>query len=48
LDRENIRVVHNGEIVLETVYQPNARQPRAYLLAHGTIRQENGVTIVEL
>jgi hypothetical protein len=32
----------------ETVYRPEATQPRAYLLAHGNVREENGVTIVEV
>jgi hypothetical protein len=45
---EQIKVVHNGQVILETVYKPEATQPRAYLLAHGTVREENGVTIVEV
>jgi hypothetical protein len=45
---EHIKVVHNGEVVLETVYKPEATQPRAYMLAKGNVRYENGVTIVEV
>ena len=45
---ENIRVVHNGKVVLETVYKPEATQPRAYMLAVGNVRQEGDVTVVEV
>lgn len=45
---EKIRVVHNGTVVLETVYNPEGKQPRAYLQTTGAIRFENGVTIVEI
>ena len=45
---EKIVVKHQGKVVLETVFAPEARQPRAYLLAHGTITHENGVTVVEV
>ncbi len=45
---EVVRVVHNGVTVLESVYNPDATQPRAYLRVYGNIRQEAGITIVEV
>lgn len=45
---ETVRVVHNGVVVLETVFNPGATQPRAYMLVKGNIRQEGNVTVVEV
>jgi hypothetical protein len=45
---EKIVVKHNGVVVLETVYAPEAKQPRAYLMTHGVVSQVNGVTVVEV
>jgi hypothetical protein len=45
---EKIIVMHNGVKILETVFDPAGKQPRAYLLAHADVRNENGITIVEI
>lgn len=45
---ERVVVRHNGVVVLETVYKPLATQPRAYMLAHGSVSIENGVTVVDV
>lgn len=45
---EKIVVMHNGKKVIETVFNPEGKQPRAYLLTYATVRHENGVTIVEV
>lgn len=45
---EKIVVMHNGVKVLETVFNPAGKQPRAYLLTHATVKHEDGVTIVEV
>jgi len=45
---EKIRVVHNGRVVVETVFKPEASQPRAWFEAKGHVRVENGVLVVEV
>jgi hypothetical protein len=45
---EKIVVVHDGKVVLETVYDPAKRQPRAYLLAYADVTVKDGVTVVEV
>jgi hypothetical protein len=45
---EKIVVMHNGIRVLETVFDPNARQPRAYLLTYANVFQKDGITVVEV
>jgi hypothetical protein len=45
---EKVVVRHNGEIVLETVFNPTAKQPRAYLQMFGVVSYEDGVTVVDV
>jgi hypothetical protein len=46
---EKIVVMHNGQIILETVFKPEATQPRAYMLAYGNVSTDaHGVTVVEV
>jgi hypothetical protein len=45
---EKIVVMHNGVKILETVFNPSGKQPRAYLVTEAQVRSENGVTIVEV
>lgn len=45
---ERVVVRHKGKVVLETVYKPNATQPRAYLLANGKAHLEGRTAIVEI
>jgi hypothetical protein len=45
---EKIVVMHNGVKILETVFNPSGRQPRAYLETQADVRNENGITIVEV
>ena len=45
---EQIVIMHNGVKVLETVFRPEAKQPRAYMLTQGTVTVKDGVTVVEL
>jgi hypothetical protein len=45
---EKIQVVHNGQVILETVFKPKARQPRAYFVATARVRMDGNVAIVEV
>lgn len=45
---ERIVILHRGKVVAETVFNPTAKQPRAYFLTYGEVRVDNGVTIVEV
>lgn len=45
---EMIKIVHNGEVVMETVFKPGATQPRAYMLVKGNVTQQDGITVVEV
>jgi hypothetical protein len=45
---EKVVVVHNGQKVLETVFNPEGKQPRAYLVAYGKVRHEGKTAIVEV
>jgi hypothetical protein len=45
---EKIQVIHDGVVVLETVFNPKGRQPRAYLAAKARVSIRNGVTTVEV
>jgi hypothetical protein len=45
---EKIIVRHNGQTVLETVFNPDGQQPRAYLETTAHVYQENGVTVIEV
>lgn len=45
---EKIVVKHNGVTVLETVYNPDSRQPRAFMVVTGSITHEGTTTIVEV
>lgn len=41
-------IKHNGEIIAETVYEPEARQPRAYFAVRASIKYKGDVAIVEI
>jgi len=41
-------VVHGGKVVAETVFDPEARQPRAYFVARASVRYRGGTAIVEV
>lgn len=43
---EKIVVMHNGKVVLETVFRPEAKQPRAYLCANGEVTYKGKTAIV--
>jgi hypothetical protein len=45
---EKVVVKHNGVTILETVFNPTAKQPRAFMLAYGNVTVENGVATVEV
>jgi hypothetical protein len=46
---EKVIVVHNGVVVLETVYKPDGQQPRGYLSTRGVVTTDaNGVTTIEV
>jgi hypothetical protein len=45
---EKIIVVHNGIAILETVFNPDKPQPRAYFVARGVVRYEGNTAIVEV
>lgn len=41
-------VMHDGKIIAETVFDPKARQPRAYFVTHGKVKYRGGTAIVEV
>lgn len=43
-----IKVIHKGKVLLHTVYDPKAKQPRAYLTGQATIRREDNIVVVEV
>jgi hypothetical protein len=43
-----IQVVHDGQVVMETVYKPTARQPRAYFVATARVRMDGDTAVVEV
>lgn len=43
-----IVIMHGGEVVAETVFDPKARQPRAYFVAQASVRYRGGTAIVEV
>lgn len=45
---EKLIIMHNGEIVAETVYNPAAKQPRAYFVTSAKVRYKGKVAIVEV
>jgi phage antirepressor YoqD-like protein len=45
---EKLVVMHNGEIVAETVFDPKGKQPRAYFVARAKIKYRGSTAIVEV
>jgi hypothetical protein len=45
---EKIVIVRDGEVLLETVFKPDATQPRAYLACNGKVHFKNGTCYVEV
>lgn len=43
---EKLQIVHNGEIVAQTVFKPEAAQPRAYFECKGNIEVKSDGTVV--
>ena len=43
-----IQVVHDGKVIAETVFRPQAAQPRAYFVVHGNVKYRGGTAIVEI
>ena len=41
-------IKHGGKIVAETVFDPNARQPRAYFVAQAEVKYEGKNAIIEV
>jgi len=45
---EKIVIVRDGEVLLETVFNPGGSQPRAYLQMQGCVWQRDGITFIEI
>lgn len=45
---EKLVVMHKGKVVLETVFKPEAQQPRAYFVATGQVTMKGGVATIEV
>jgi len=45
---EKLVIMHEGKVVAETVFKPEAKQPRAYFETHGQVRYEGKTAIVEV
>ena len=40
--------MHEGKVVAETVYDPKARQPRAYFVAQAEVKYRGKKAIIEV
>ena len=40
--------MHDGKVVAETVFNPTARQPRAYFVAQGNVKYKGNTAIIEV
>jgi hypothetical protein len=45
---EKLVIRHNGVVVAETIYNPEANQPRAYFVAHGNVSYEGKTAVVDV
>lgn len=45
---EELVIMHNGKEVARTVFNPTARQPRAYFVTQAEIRYEGKKAIIEV
>lgn len=41
-------IMHDGKVVAQTVYDPKARQPRAYFTAQANVKYRGGTAIIEV
>lgn len=41
-------IMHGGKVVAETVFNPEARQPRAYFTAQGSVKYKGSTAIIEV
>lgn len=45
---EKLIIRHNGKVLLETVYDPDGRQPRAFFSCYGTVVYEGNSAVIEV
>ena len=45
---EKLVIMHDGKVVAETVFNPTARQPRAYFVAQGSVKYKGNTAIIEV
>jgi hypothetical protein len=41
-------IMHEGKVVAETVFAPEAKQPRAYFVAQGNVKYKGSTAIIEV
>jgi len=41
-------IKHNGKIIAETVFDPKAKQPRAYFTTQASVKYRGGSAIIEV
>ena len=45
---EKLIIMHDGKVIAETVFDPKARQPRAYFTTRGSVKYRGGSAIIEV
>lgn len=45
---EKLVIMHDGKVVAETVFDPKARQPRAYFTAQASVKYKGSTAIIEV
>lgn len=45
---ERIVIMKDGEVIAETVFNPEGRQPRAYFITKGDVKYKGDTAIVEV
>lgn len=45
---EKLVIMHDGKVVAETVFDPKARQPRAYFVAYAEVKYRDKKAIIEV
>lgn len=45
---EKLVIMHDGKVVAETVFNPKARQPRAYFTAQAAVKYKGKTAIIEV
>ena len=45
---QKLTIMHDGKVVAETVFAPEAKQPRAYFVTQGNVKYKGSTAIIEV